>query len=258
VLITLTTDFGTQDPFVGIMKGVIARINPQAAVVDLTHGVPPQNILVAAMILSHAMEYFPRQTIHVAVVDPGVGSRRRALMVEIDDTYLIGPDNGVLSLACEERKPTRIIQLSNPSYYLKPTSGTFHGRDIFAPVAAYLSLGIVPEAFGETVDDYVRVSQPEVVRTELSLTGEIVYIDGFGNVFTNIRAQDLTEVDREELSISLGELTIRGLAPHYSAAEDGRPVAVINSWGVLEIALNKGNLAGRFSIRIGEKVYVTS
>jgi S-adenosyl-L-methionine hydrolase (adenosine-forming) len=257
-LITLTTDFGTQDPFVGIMKGVIARINPQAAVVDLTHGIPPQNILVAAMILSHAVEYFPRQTIHVAVVDPGVGSTRRALVVEIDDTYLIGPDNGVLSLACEERRPTRIIQLSNPAYYLKPTSRTFHGRDIFAPAAAYLSLGIAPEAFGETVDDYVRVGRPEVVRTERSLRGEIVYIDGFGNVFTNIRAQDLTEFDIENLSIVLGELTISGLAPHYSAAEHGQPVALINSWGILEIALNKENLARRFDIGIGDKVYVSN
>lgn len=257
-MITLTTDFGTQDPFVGIMKGVIARINPRAAVVDLTHGIPAQNILAAAMILSHAVEYFPRQTIHVAVVDPGVGSTRRALMVEIDDTYLIGPDNGVLSLACEERRPTRIIQLSNPAYYLKPTSRTFHGRDIFAPVAAYLSLGIAPEAFGETVDDYARIGRPEVIRTERSLTGEIVYVDGFGNVFTNIREQDLTELDRENLSIVLGESTISGLAPHYSAAERDQPVALINSWGVLEIALNKGNFARRFSIRIGEKVYVSS
>ncbi len=257
-MITLTTDFGSQDPFVGIMKGVIARINPRAVVVDLTHGIPPQNIFAAAMVLSHAVEYFPRQTIHVAVIDPGVGSTRRALLVQIDDTYFVGPDNGVFSLACEKRRPTRIIQLSNSAYYLSPTSHTFHGRDIFAPVAAYLSLGIAPEAFGETVHDYIRIGRPEVLRKNGSLTGEIVSIDGFGNVFTNIRERDLTQLDRENLSIVVGELTIRGLASHYSAAGEGRPVALINSWGVLEIALNKGDFARRFGITTGDKVYLSN
>ncbi len=178
MLITLTTDFGIKDPFVGIMKGVIARINPQAIVVDLTHGIPPQNILAAAMTLRHAVKYFPQQTIHVVVVDPGVGSTRRPLLVTVDKSYFIGPDNGVLSLAWEGRQPNRIVHLSNLAYYLKPTSGTFHGRDIFAPVAAYLSLGIVPAAFGETLDDYIHIGWPEVVRAERSLTGEVVYIDG--------------------------------------------------------------------------------
>ncbi len=258
MLITLTTDFGLKDPFVGIMKGVIARINPHAIVVDLTHGIAPQNILAAAMALRHAVKYFPQRTIHVAVVDPGVGSTRRPLLVVVDDTYFIGPDNGVLSLAWEGRQPDRIVHLSNPAYHLKTTSHTFHGRDIFAPVAAYLSLGIAPEALGEALDDYVRVSPPGVAKTERSLTGEIVYIDGFGNLFTNIQEQDLAELDRENLCIVLGELTIRGLAPHYSAVEDGRPVALINSWGVLEIALNKGDVAHRFGIGIGERVHVST
>lgn len=258
MLITLTTDFGIKDPFVGIMKGVIARINSHVTIVDLTHGIPPQNILAAAMTVSHAVKYFPRKTIHVAVVDPGVGSTRRPILIEVDDSYFIGPDNGVLSLVGEGQQPNRIIHLSNPAYYLKPTSRTFHGRDIFAPVAAYLSLGITPEAFGETLDDYVRVGRPEVVETERSLTGEIVYIDGFGNLFTNIQEQDLAKLDGENLSIVLRELTIRGLAPGYSAAAAGQPVALINSWGVLEIALNMEDLARRFSIRTGEKVYVST
>ena len=257
-MITLTTDFGSIDPFVGIMKGVIARINPHATIVDLTHGIPPQNILAAAMTLSHAIRYFPQKTIHVVVVDPGVGSTRRPILIEVDDSYFIGPDNGVLSLVCEGQQPNRVIHLSNPAYYLKPTSRTFHGRDIFAPVAAYLSLGIATEAFGETLDDYVRVGRPKVVKTEHSLTGEIVYIDGFGNLFTNIQEQDLAKFDGENLSIVLRDLTICGLAPGYSAAAAGQPVALINSWGALEIALNMGDLARRFSIRTGEKVYVST
>jgi S-adenosylmethionine hydrolase len=258
MLITLTTDFGLKDPFVGIMKGIIARINPHAIVVDLTHGIPPQNILAAAMTLRHAVKYFPQKTIHVAVVDPGVGTMRRPLLVAVDETYFIGPDNGVLSLAWEGRQPNRIVHLSNPSYYLKPTSATFHGRDIFAPAAAYLSLGIAPEAFGENLDDYIHIGPPQVVRAERSLTGEIVYIDGFGNLFTNIQEQDLTGLGGDNLSIVLGELTIGELAPNYFAVESGQPVALINSWGVLEIALNTGDAARRFSVRIGDKVYVST
>jgi S-adenosyl-L-methionine hydrolase (adenosine-forming) len=258
MLITLTTDFGIKDSFVGIMKGVIAQINPRALVVDLTHGIPAQNILAAAMTLSHAVKYFPQKTIHVVVVDPGVGSTRRPLLVTVDETYFIGPDNGVLSLAWEGRQPNRIVHLSNPAYYLKPTSRTFHGRDIFAPVAAHLSLGIAPEAFGEILEDYFHLGWPEVVRADRSVTGEIVYTDGFGNLFTSIQEQDLTGLGRENLSIVLGELTIRGLAPDYCAVESGQPVALINSWGVLEIAINKGNAARRFSVRIGEKVRVST
>jgi S-adenosyl-L-methionine hydrolase (adenosine-forming) len=258
MLITLTTDFGITDSFVGIMKGVIAQINPRAAVVDLTHGIPPQNILAAAMTLSHAVKYFPQQSIHVMVVDPGVGSTRRPLLVTVGETHFIGPDNGVLSLAWQGRQPNHIIHLSNPAYHLKPTSRTFHGRDIFAPVAAYLSLGIAPEAFGETLEDYLQISWPKVIRSERSVTGEIVYIDGFGNVFTSIQEQDLTGLGQENLTIVLGELAIRGLAPNYCAVESGQPVALINSWGVLEIAINRGNVARRFNVRIGEKVRVST
>ena len=258
MLITLTTDFGIKDSFVGIMKGVIAQINPRAVVIDITHGIPSQDILAAAMTLSHAVKYFPQKTIHVVVVDTGVGSARKALLVTVGETHFIGPDNGVLSLAGQGRQPDRLIHLSNPAYQLKPTSRTFHGRDIFAPVAAHLSLGIAPESFGETLEDYLHIGWPEAVRAERSVTGEIVYIDGFGNLFTSIQEQDLTGFGSENLSIVLGELTIRGLAPNYCAIESGQPVALSNSWGLLEIAINKGNVAQRFSVRIGEKVYVST
>lgn len=257
MLITLTTDFGLKDPFVGIMKGVIAQINPHATVVDLTHGIPPQDVLAAAMVLRHAVRYFPRGTIHVAVVDPGVGSMRRPLLFEGNEIYFIGPDNGVLSLVWEGRQPKRIVHLSNRAYYLQPTSATFHGRDIFAPIAGYLSLGVAPCAFGESIDHFVQMSWPEVIRSGRSVIGKIVYIDGFGNLFSNIQEQDLTELDSERLSIVLGELTIHGLAPNYAAVESGQPVALINSWGLLEIASNKENAARLFRVGIGEKVYVS-
>jgi S-adenosylmethionine hydrolase len=257
MLITLTTDFGAKDPFVGIMKGVIARIDPRATVVDLTHGIPPQDILAAAMVLRHAAEYFPRGTIHVAVVDPGVGTTRRPVLIEGDDTYFIGPDNGIFSLLFEERRPKRIIHLSNPAYYLRKTSNTFHGRDVFAPAAAYLSAGVAPAAFGAEVEDCVRIKWPALVCSSRSITGEIVYIDGFGNLFSNIRELDLAGLGSTNIAIVLGDVTIPGLAPSYAAAPQGEPVAVINSWGLLEIAVNQANAARLLGAGIGAQVYVS-
>ena len=256
MLITLTTDFGYDDPYVGIMKGVIFGIDPQARIVDLSHGVPAQDIMAAALLLRHSLPYFPHGTIHIAVVDPGVGSARRPLLVEADGNYFIGPDNGVLSLALDQRRPTRIIDLSNPNYYLRPTSATFHGRDIFAPVAAYLSLGIAPEAFGETISDWVELPWPAILRTETTIEGEIVYIDGFGNLFTNIRAHDLEELSGRPLSITVRDLSIRGLASNYAAVEPGKYVALINSWGLLEIAIYKESAKRRSGAIVGDKVKV--
>jgi S-adenosylmethionine hydrolase len=257
MLITLTTDFGFKDPFVGIMKGVIAQINPRATVVDLTHGIPPQDVLAAAMVLRHAAEYFPCGSIHVGVVDPGVGGTRRPLLFESNGSYFIGPDNGLFSLLWDERQPQRVIHLSNPTYYLQPTSATFHGRDIFAPVAAHLSLGVAPSAFGEGVVDWVEIKWPDVVRSDRSITGEIVYIDGFGNLFSNIRGRDLKGLDYETVAIVFGALTIRGLAPNYAAVKEGQPVALINSWGLLEVAANQESAARLFGGAIGDKISVS-
>ena len=149
MIITLTTDFGLQDAFVCVMKGVIASINAQVRVVDLTHGIPAQDILAGALTLRHSIAYFPAGTIHVGLIDPGVGSARVPLLIECGGNYFIGPDNGVLSLAIDERHPARITRLSNPAYQLQPASATFHGRDIFAPAAAHLSRGVSPSAYGE-------------------------------------------------------------------------------------------------------------
>src|SRR5258706_2671399 len=178
-LITLTTDFGHKDPFVGIMKGVIFGIHPQARIVDLTHGVAPQDIRGAALALAHAAPYFPPATVHVAVVDPGVGTERRPVLIEAEGNFFVGPDNGVLALAVEGKKIERVIELKNESYQLKPRSATFHGRDVFAPAAAYLSLGVPAAGFGPALENHARLQWPEPTRPEGEAPGEISDIYNF-------------------------------------------------------------------------------
>lgn len=255
-LITLTTDYGTKDPFVGIIKGVIFGINPDCRVIDLSHGVPPQDLLAGALVLSSSVPYFPWGTIHVAVVDPGVGTNRRPLLIESEGHFFIGPDNGVLSLALEGKHVGRIIELSNGIYHLKPTSATFHGRDIFAPVAAYLSLGIPAEDFGAAVKDFTRLLWPRVAKTGLSVQGEIVYIDSFGNLITNIHERDLGGRIPTGMSISVGSLTIDGLAPNYASGDGRGYAALINSWGLLEVSFYKGNAHLNSGAKLGDKVHI--
>lgn len=254
MLITLSTDFGHQDSFVGIMKGVIAGINPQAQVIDLTHGVPPRDVMAGALVLQNSIRYFPRGTIHVVVVDPGVGSARRPLLIEASGSYFIGPDNGVLSLALAGKSVDRIVALSNRAYHLQPTSTTFHGRDIFAPVAAHLSLGVAVEEFGERAATFTRLTVPAATRSGQNIEGQILYIDAFGNLFTNIREHDLTGLPSDRLDIALGPARIRGLATSYVAARAGELVALVNSWGLLEIAESSGNAARRTGVKVGDKV----
>jgi S-adenosylmethionine hydrolase len=256
MIITLTTDFGYQDSFVGIMKGAIAGINPQARVIDITHGIPPQDIIAGALTLRHSAKYFPPGTIHVAVVDPGVGGARRPLLIQGEGNYFLGPDNGVLSLAVKNLGSAHIVHLSNPTYHLHPTSTTFHGRDIFAPAAAHLSLGIPVSAFGEPWDKIVRLSIPKPVRKERSIEGEIVYIDTFGNLFTNIGEHDLSGQPVESLDIGIGSVRVRGLSQSYAGVQEGDFVAVLNSWGLLEIAVYKDNAQKRIGAKIGAKVEI--
>lgn len=254
--ITLTTDFGIRDPFIGIVKGVIAGINPQARVIDLSHQVAAQDVMAAALILRFSVAFFPPGTIHVAVVDPGVGTTRQCLLIQSQDAYLIGPDNGVLSLALRDKAPVQIVHLSNPTYHLCPPCATFHGRDIFAPVAAYLSLGVAPTAFGETLNSFERIEWPRVTKSTRGIEGKIIYIDGFGNLFTNIEDRDLRGLPTEQLRISLDGIEIHGLSANYLGGDDGRWIALINSWGLLEIARYKDNAAQRSQARVGDRVSV--
>lgn len=255
-LITLITDFGYKDPFVGIMKGVIFGINPDVRIIDLSHGIPPQDVIAGALVLRHSAPYFPRGTIHVAVVDPGVGTERRPLLIEADGNFFIGPDNGLFSLSVEETRPRQIIELSNEGYYLKPTSTTFHGRDIFAPIAAYLSLGFPPTDFGAPLKDFQKLPWPKVSAGQQAIEGEVVYVDGFGNLVTNVEERALKGFRPEKLTFSIGPITIRGLASNYNRGDDRGYLALVNSWGLLEIALSNGNAQLSCRAEIGDKVHI--
>lgn len=256
-IISLLTDFGNRDAFVGIMKGVILSINPAARLVDLSHEVPTQNILTGALILRSAVSFFTPDTIHIAVVDPGVGSARRGILIETQHGSFIGPDNGILSLAAPVETVVRTIHLCNTEYFLSPCSSTFHGRDVFAPVAAHLSLGIAPEQFGPEVGTVEKLALPRVEREENQLVGRVIYIDHFGNLMTNISEADLLPFPREKLSVSIGAVHISGIVPSYAAVAVGTPAVMINSWGLLEIAVRNGAAAQQLSIHLGCPVFVT-
>ena len=255
-IIALLTDFGTQDGFVGTMKGVILGINPSVSIVDLSHEVQPQDILMGALILRSAIAFFPPGTIHVAVVDPGVGSARRAIMIETVTALLVGPDNGLLSVAAPPESVQRIIHLTNSRYFLPRVSQTFHGRDIFAPVAAHLSLGVPPEDFGPPVAHIERLALPVVEHASHKLTGSVIALDRFGNIVTNITAADLLPFPTESLSVSIGPVQIHGLASTYTSVPVGAVTALLNSWGMLEIAVRNGSAAQQLGIQRGNAVVV--
>jgi S-adenosylmethionine hydrolase len=257
-LIALLTDFGWRDGFVGVMKGVILGINPEVHIVDLSHEIPPQDILAGALVLRSAVPFFPPGTIYVAVVDPGVGSKRRAILIETQRGFFIGPDNGLLSIAAPLETTRRMVHLGNPAYFLAPLSRTFHGRDVFAPVAAHLSRGVAVSQFGPVISEIERISLPAVKRGETSMTGRVIYIDHFGNVVTNISEADLRPFSKERLFISMGAMHISGIVDTYAAVEVGAPAALINSWGMLEIAVRDGSAARQFGIAVGCEVRVAS
>jgi len=255
-LITLLTDFGTRDAFVGIMKGVILSIAPTARVIDLSHDVPPQDIRTGALILRSAVPFFPRGTIHVAVVDPGVGSHRSAVLVETRDAFFVGPDNGLLSLAAPPGSVVRAFQLTNSQYFLPRLSHTFHGRDVFAPVAAHLSRGVRPELLGPSIPTIEQLPLPTVERTDTQLTGSVIAIDHFGNLITNITEADLHPFPRETLWVSIGPVQIQGLVATYATVPPGAIAALINSWGMLEIAVRNGSAALQLRTPVGTSVCV--
>ena len=279
--IVLTTDFGTSDAYVGVMKGVILGINPRATVIDLTHEIAPQNLRQGAFVLGTNHTYFPPGTIHVAVVDPGVGTDRKPIVLETPDSRFVSPDNGLLSEVLKNYLTTspvessnsgrvllpaglRAYELTNPRYRLPEVSNTFHGRDVFSPAAAHLSLGIPVEDMGPPVSDLVYWPLPEPEVQRHTLNGEVIYIDRFGNLITNIEVNALPGegMDRQAARVQVGEREIRGISRTFHAPEateleqpDGlRLVALFGSNGYLEIAVTDGNASESLGLGVGTKV----
>ena len=266
-IITLTTDFGTSDAYVGIMKGVILSINPNAQIVDLTHAIPPQDIYEAAFSIYAAHSYFPKGTIHIIVVDPGVGSDRQAIVSHIDNAFFVCPDNGVLSyllqsVGNEGGQPIGSVAIQNRAYYLPEVSNTFHGRDIFAPVAAHLSLGVSLEDIGPPVQTLVQLPIQVPELTDCTLTGQIVKSDRFGNAITNISETAIARLKSGSTGgISTYEIRVGSVRLHrfnraYAESDIGKPLAIIGSSGLLEIAINGGNAKEGLGIKWGDPVVI--
>jgi S-adenosylmethionine hydrolase len=253
-IITLTTDFGAKDWFVGTMKGVILGINPRAGIVDVTHEISPGDIRAGAFALAASYSYFPKDTVHVAVVDPGVGGGRKAIAVQTASYFFVGPDNGVLSFALAREKIKSIHRLENERFFLQPISQTFHGRDLFAPVAAHLSRGLPLQRLGPVHEDFVRLRWPKPRILPSGLEGEVVYVDRFGNVITNINNGTLPS--REGGHVFAGRKRLCPVKAFYQSVPRGQAVAVSGSSGFLEIAINGGSAAEKFDLRVGCAVSV--
>ena len=246
-LITLTTDFGLSDHFAGVMKGVILGIQPAAQVIDISHGVEPYEIVDGAFTIAQAYRYFPRKTIHVVVVDPGVGSARRPLLAEMAGQYFVAPDNGVLSLVFareeRERKP-RVRHITNERYFLHPMSRTFHGRDVFSPVAAHLAAGVPPAKFGQRIEDYLRVTFDAPTETgKHTWTGIILKSDHFGNLTSNFHIDRFPSLRTHAFSLTVGLQAITRLALTFSECDPGELFAIVGSSGYIEIAASQGSAA---------------
>jgi S-adenosyl-L-methionine hydrolase (adenosine-forming) len=273
--ITLTTDFGLSDAYVAAMKGAILSVNPEASIIDISHSVEPQNILQGAFVLNAACRYFPRQTIHVAVVDPGVGSDRQGVILKTPSAFFVAPDNGVLSYVVDELSPiegrpaarergnlreivfktgAEIVAITDPRFWRHPVSPTFHGRDIFAPVAAGLSLGISLYEFGDKVNSLQVLPLPKpVLDAEGRLVGQVLHVDRFGNLITNIRNCDLPGRDA---AVGIAGHRIQGISAYYAQKEG--LVAIAGSGGYLEVSLGNGSACDFLGAAVGDEVEATA
>ncbi|MBU2611199.1 MAG: SAM-dependent chlorinase/fluorinase [Chloroflexi bacterium] len=257
-IISLMTDFGLKDGNVGVMKGVIWGICPQAQIADLSHTIQPQNVREAALILFRAAFYFPDDTVHMIVVDPGVGTARWPIAAQIGPQRYVCPDNGVLTMILEragqEGWPVEIVHLDKPQYWLKEVSHVFHGRDIFAPSAAHLASGVPLHALGTPIHDAVKLALPKPQRTENGWRGEVIHVDHFGNVASNIRVEHLgSELShKERIVVRVGGLEIRGLVNTFGERPEGELIALFGSTGNLIVSLVNGSAAARINAKIGD------
>jgi len=266
VTIALLTDFGTQDVYVGVMKGVMRRISPEAQFVDISHAIPPQSIRAGALALRNSYTYFPEGTVFLVVIDPGVGSARRPIAVETGNYCFIAPDNGVLTPILQAADAFNAVELVNPEYRLSRLSATFHGRDVFAPAAAHVARGVALSELGPAAEDPVLLPPTPVTRTYGQITGEIVYIDHFGNFITNIGPLlwqadgqlllDDRKFDPAAVRVTVGDTLLIGIKRAYHEVQSGALLAQVDSSGDLEIAVNQGNAAQRLGLAVGTKVRV--
>ena len=284
-LITLTTDFGLDDPFVGIMKGVILNIEPDARIIDITHNIEPQNILQAARVLNATYPWYPRKTIHIVVVDPDVGGPessknsiakkktshsnksvlslitegrgpvgKRPILIQSQFQTFIGPDNGVLTPALGSK--SKVYELNNQKYFLKNISNTFHGRDLFAPVGAWIASGISPSKMGPRLLTPTQLNMPEATQKNQCIEGEIIYIDHFGNATTNMSLEliEKTYSSTDTIEISAGKEKINGLVTGYYQVSLGQPGAILNSWNQLEIFCRENSAEKKLTLKLGQLV----
>jgi S-adenosylmethionine hydrolase len=255
-LVSLLSDFGLKDPYVAELKAVIYSINPDARIVDVSHEVKKFDILMGAFVLASAAPYFPAKSVHVAVVDPGVGTSRRPIIVETARSLFVGPDNGVLMLAASKETIVHVYEITNPKYMLPVVSSTFHGRDIFAPAVAHLLLGVSPSSFGSLLDDYVFPNFAKPKIEDGLLAGEVVYIDDFGNVVSNISAQNLVEAGLamcRSVDVVLGNKRMcLPLGSVYGNVSVSEPLVLVGGKGFIEVAVNQGSASKTYNVAVGD------
>ena len=257
-IITLLTDFGLKDPYVASMKGVILRINPRCTLVDITHQVNSHDIEEGAFILANTYSTFPRDTIHLSVVDPGVGSPRKPILLVTENYFFVGPDNGLFTMALRRETVRQAVALTNPRFFLPQVSTTFHGRDIFAPVAAHISLGVKPKTFGKEVRSWKVLSFQRPAMRKGKWVGEIIHVDAFGNLVTNIDQDWLFQFAKgRSFLITVGGKDIQGLKRGYWEGKGNEPMAVLGSGGLLEISIREGNARKMLKVEKGDPIQIS-
>ncbi len=254
-VITLTTDFGLQDYYVSAMKAIILGIAPDVRLVDISHDIPSQDIMAGSWILRNSAMLFPSGTVHTVVVDPGVGTDRNSIALKIEDQYFVGPDNGIFSPLTEERD-FKAVCLTNKKYWREDTSNTFHGRDIFAPVAAHLSRGVELEELGDPIDELVTYRWTVPIADKDGLQGMVIHIDKFGNLVTNLSQSLIEEFKDKNVKIYLGNTILEEIVTTFGSVPDGEPVAFIGSSGMLEIGINKGSAEEMLGVQKGAQISV--
>jgi S-adenosylmethionine hydrolase len=256
-LITLTTDFGLSDHFVGTMKGVICGIHAQARIVDISHQITPFEIPEAGFVIVEAYRFFPPKTVHVVVVDPGVGTSRRPIVVEAARQYFVAPDNGVLSMIYSSEKH-KVRAVTADKFFLKPVSQTFHGRDLFAPVAAHLARGMPPARFGKLISDYLKSTFEQPTRTGKRVwSGNILKIDRFGNLITNFHIKEFPDIEKRSFEMVIGPQSVYQLARNYAECNFGELFLIVGSSGFLEVATNQSSAAKLIGCAVGAQAELT-